>query len=65
MLSLYIKYIIYNINYMNKNIHLNIFKTYAVCVCLYNTYKYTQYTHICYVNKTFILDAINHLTALI
>ncbi len=28
-------------------------------------YLYTQYTHICNVNKNFILDVINHLTALI
>ncbi len=34
-----------------------------MCVYLYNN-KYTQYTHMYYVNKTFILDAINHLTAL-
>ncbi len=36
-------------------------------VYLYIHNKYTQYTHICYVNKHkkhFILDAINHLTAL-
>ncbi len=34
---------------------------------IYLTYthnKYTQYKHIYYVNKTFILDVINHLTAL-
>ncbi len=29
------------------------------------TYKYTQYTLVYYVNKNFILDAINRLTALI
>ncbi len=28
-------------------------------VYLYIHNKYTQYTHIYYVNKTFILDAIN------
>ncbi len=27
-------------------------------------HKYTQYTHIYYVTKSFILDAINSLTAL-
>ncbi len=32
---------------------------------LYIQNKYTQYTYIYYVKKTFILDAINHLTALI
>ncbi len=36
-----------------------------MCVYLYIlTIKYTQYTHIYYVNKTFILDAIS-LTALV
>ncbi len=30
----------------------------CMCVSLYN--KYTQYTHLYYVNKTFILYAINH-----
>ncbi len=36
MLHLYIKYIIYNINYMKyKYIHVNIFKIYTVCVYLY------------------------------
>ncbi len=44
-----------------KYIHVNIFQIYAVCECLY---KYTQYTQIYYVNKLFILDAINRLTAL-
>ncbi len=32
---------------------------------LYTHNKYTQYTLIYYVNKNFILDAINRLTALI
>ncbi len=36
-----------------------------MCVYLYIHNKYTQYTHIYSVNKTFILDAINHLTVLI
>ncbi len=31
-----------------------------MCVYLYVHNKYTQYTHIYYVNKNFILDAINH-----
>ncbi len=35
-----------------------------MCVYLYIHNKYTQYTHIHYVNKL-ILDAINRLTALI
>ncbi len=30
-----------------------------MCVYLYIHNKYTQHTHIYYVNKTFILDAIN------
>ncbi len=34
-------------------------------VCIYIHNKYTQYTHIYNVNKTFILDVINLLTALI
>ncbi len=46
-------------------VHVNIFKIYNVCVYLYMHNKYTQYTHIYYVNKNFILDAINRLIALI
>ncbi len=41
-------------------VHVNIFKIYNVCVYLYMHNTYTQYTHIYYVNKIFILDAINH-----
>ncbi len=33
-------------------------------VYLYIHNKYTQYTYVYYVNKTFILDAIHNLTAL-
>ncbi len=44
----------YDIIYMNINIymqiHVNIFQIYAVCVRLY-IHKYTQHTHIYYVNK--------------
>ncbi len=36
-----------------------------MCLYLYIHNKYTQYTLVYYVNKTFILDAINRLTALI
>ncbi len=36
-----------------------------MCVYLYIHNKYTQHTHIYCVNKTFILDPINRLTALI
>ncbi len=36
-----------------------------MCVYLYIHNKYTQYTHIYHVNKTFILDVINCLTALV
>ncbi len=36
-----------------------------MCLYLYMHNKYTQYTLVYYVNKTFILDAINRLTALI
>ncbi len=40
--------------------HVNILKIYVhVCVYVYIHNKYTQYTHIYYVNKSFILDAIN------
>ncbi len=47
-----------NIN-MYMEIHGNIYK-YILYVCyLYIHNKHTQYTHIYYVNKTFILDAIN------
>ncbi len=55
-ITLYIKYIFYvNITYFLKHIH--------ACVCMYSIYihnKYTQYSNMYYVNKTFILDAINH-----
>ncbi len=55
MLRLYI-YIWYNL-YEYKYIHVNIFKIYAVCVCL-NTCVYCAYLLCIYnVNKTFILDA--------
>ncbi len=37
----------------------------CMCVYLYIHNSYTPYTHIYYVNKTFILDAINHMTAII
>ncbi len=47
---------------MNINIYMEIFSKYIlyVCVCLHIHNKYTQYTLIYYVNKNFILDAINH-----
>ncbi len=51
---------------MNINIDVNIFKIYTACVCIYiyiinihKTHTYIMQT------KTFILDAINRLTALI
>ncbi len=47
------------------NIHVNIFKIYTVCVCIYKYIINIHSTHTHYVNKTFILDAINHLTTLI
>ncbi len=51
--------------YLHINVYAcNIFKIYTVCVYLY-IHKYAQYTCICYLNKTFILDAINRLTALL
>ncbi len=34
MLRLYIK-CLYMTNYMNINIYINIFKIYAICVCIY------------------------------
>ncbi len=59
-------YVILYIHICNIYI-LNIFSEIYTCMCLYLYIhnKYTQYTHIYYVNKTFILNAINHLTALI
>ncbi len=39
-----------NHGYKYKYVHVN---TYAVCVSLYIHHKYTQYTHIYYVNKRF------------
>ncbi len=47
---------IYNRNYMK----INIFNVYCMCMLLYINNKYTQYTHIYYINKNFILEAINH-----
>ncbi len=44
---------------------VKIFKIYCMCVYLYEHNKYTQYAYIYNVNRTFILDAINRLTALI
>ncbi len=58
-LNLNIKYIYLLYKYK----HVNIFKIYTVCV-LYMHNKYTQNTHILQ-KKTFILYAINRLTALI
>ncbi len=57
MLRLFIIYIIYDKSYINVN-----FSKYVlyVCVFIYIHNKYTQYTHIYYLNKTFILDSINH-----
>ncbi len=49
-------------------IHVNIFNIYTVYVCIYiyiiNIHSTHTYTYIMY-TKTLILDAINHLTALI
>ncbi len=44
---------------------MEIFSKYILYVCVYN--KYTQHTHIYiyYINKTFILDVINCLSALL
>ncbi len=77
MLCLYIKYIYISYKlYENKYMRINtlfsimsIFSKYIlyVCVSLYIHNKYTQYTHIYYVNKNFYFgcDLIvnNHLTA--
>ncbi len=51
---------------MNINIYMeiNIFKIYTVCMRIYMYIINIHSTHIYYVNKTFILDAINSLTAL-
>ncbi len=49
--------------YTRKNV--NIFKIYAVCVCLYIYIINIHSTHKYYVNYFFFLDAINRLTALI
>ncbi len=50
---------------------MQIFSKYILYICvfmsvyLYIHNKYTQYTHIYYVNKNFILDTMNRLTALV
>ncbi len=55
MLCLYIKYI-YKLNYMNINKYMWIFlNIYCMGVYLYIHNKYTQYTHMYYVNKNFYL----------
>ncbi len=58
--------LIYNMNYLNTNkdmeINFNIFKIYTACVCIY---IYIRNIHRTHANKTFILHAINNLTALI
>ncbi len=51
---------IYNKLYEYKYIHVNIFKIYSVCVCIYICIINIHSTHIYYVKKTFILDVINH-----
>jgi len=51
-----------------KQIHVNIFEIYTVCVFIHIDNKYTQYTHIYYINKLLFwmrLIAINRLTATI
>ncbi len=60
-MSIFIIHIIYIINKYISCKHI----TYCMCVSLYIHNKYTQYTYIYYVNTTFILDAINYLTALV
>ncbi len=57
MLCLYIKYIIYMKYNINIYTHVNIFKIYTECVCIYICIINKQYTYIYYVNKL-ILDAI-------
>ncbi len=53
---------IYNRNYMKINIHTckYFLSVYCMCMLLYINNKYTQYTHIYYINRNFILEAINH-----
>ncbi len=58
MLRLYIN--IYYKLYQYKYIHVNTFSKYILYVCVFIYTKYTQYTHIYYVNKNFLLDAIDH-----
>ncbi len=69
--SLYLRKICYvyiinificKLNYMNINICMQIFSKYVLYVYVF---IYTQHTHIhIYYVKTFILKAINHVTAL-
>ncbi len=58
---------IYNINYININIYMEIFSKYILYVCIYiDDNKSTQYTHLYYANKDFYfwmrLIATNRLT---
>ncbi len=59
--------LIYNINDMTINIYMSIHIQYIYCMCvyLYIHNKCKQYTHIYYLNKKFILDAINRFIELV
>ncbi len=59
MLNLYIKYIYKLYKYIHVNTYNYFQNIYCMCVYLNIHYKYTQYKHIYYVNKNFILDGIN------
>ncbi len=68
ILETYVMFIIiYNKKYNNiyKLYTCKYFQIYTVYVCIYIDIIKKQYTYIYHVNKTFILDVINRLTALV
>ncbi len=56
----------YNINYINLNIDMYTCKYFQniYCMCVYLINIHRTHTHYALQTKTFILDAINRLTAL-
>ncbi len=51
--------LVYNINYVNINIYMEIFSKNILCLYLYINNKYVQYTHVLCKHKSFLLDVIN------
>ncbi len=60
--NVFLNTFIFVCKYMSQNIFMHIIFSKYMHVCVF---KYTLHTYKCYVNKTFILDVINRLSALI